>query len=135
MARLDAYDLRMLQAVVLLHTTPDGGHHFDWMVEQPTPGIEHRLITWKCGRSPAEPGWDGRCERIAMHRSAYLEFEGRLSGNRGEVRRVASGVVLDQQICAGRANLTIRWAEHEIVYDGEIVPGGGNWVFSVSESV
>ncbi|MCA9304316.1 MAG: hypothetical protein KC996_09355 [Phycisphaerales bacterium] len=119
----------MLQTVVLLHSTPDGGHHFDWMVEQPTPGIEHRLMTWRCGQSPAEWGWDGRCERIEMHREAYLHYEGAISGGRGSVRRIARGEVLEQRLTAEDVDLSIRWGERTIRYRGWKESGKSRWIF------
>src|SRR5688572_29576285 len=47
------------------------------------------LMTWRCPSWPVERRT--RIERIGDHRRAYLEFEGRLSGDRGAVSRVGSG--------------------------------------------
>ncbi len=84
----------MLRTVVLLHTLPDGSSHFDWMLEQPGRGD---LVTFRCTRSPHEAGqWDA--ERLPDHRRVYLDYEGPISGNRGDVRRVASGEVLEADL-------------------------------------
>lgn len=60
--------------------------HFDLLFES-APGSA--LMAW---RSPVWPIVEPtRVERIADHRREYLDYEGPLSGNRGEVRRVAGG--------------------------------------------
>lgn len=73
-------------AYVVLHHTGHGPAHFDLMVEREPAGP---LLTWRLewwpaqGRVPADP--------LPAHRRDYLEYEGPISGERGEVRRVASG--------------------------------------------
>lgn len=83
--------------VVLRHEDHDGVH-FDLMIE--TNGI---LATWKC---PVEPELAGRrpieCRRIADHRRAYLNYEGPISGDRGEVIRHDEGEVVLRRIEAQR---------------------------------
>ena len=86
----------MLRTVVLLHTLPDGSSHYDWMLEQPG---QDPLATFRCTASPHEAeAWTA--ERLPDHRRVYLEYEGSVSRNRGDVRRVASGVVLDDDLAA-----------------------------------
>jgi hypothetical protein len=66
--------------------------------------LEHggALWTWSLAALPA--GWAERLDivdgtssetvpatRLAEHRLAYLEYEGPISGDRGEVRRAAAG--------------------------------------------
>ena len=48
------------------------------------------LWTW---RLDAIPSLGGLCQarRVADHRRSYLDYEGPISGNRGEVRRIADG--------------------------------------------
>lgn len=73
----------MPRFVVLEHTW--GGIHWDVMLEH--KGV---LATWAVDSAPA----DGAClpaRRLADHRPAYLDYEGPVSGDRGAVRRVASG--------------------------------------------
>lgn len=74
-----------LRFVVLRHDCiPDP--HYDVMVER-SPGSV--LQTWRSQRWPVDRAtpW----EEIQDHRPEYLHFEGTLSGNRGSVKRVASG--------------------------------------------
>ena len=59
--------------------------HWDSMLE--TDGV---LRTWAL---PAEPAKDHEmiAEALADHRLAYLDYEGPISGDRGEVRRWDAG--------------------------------------------
>ncbi len=64
-----------------------GGDHFDWMFQS-----DSCLATWATARRlsvdrKAETG----AIRLPDHRSAYLDYEGAVSGNRGTVARVESG--------------------------------------------
>lgn len=86
----------MARTVVLLHVLPDGSRHFDWLFEQAgsselEPLDDHRsLITFRLQYRPdAAEVLDA--ERLEDHRRRYLEYEGPVSGNRGEVRRVLDG--------------------------------------------
>lgn len=78
----------MPRFVFLLHETPAGyprGTHFDLMFEQ--GGV---LRTWAVESLPL-PGETVTAEQLNDHRLAYLDYEGAISGDRGTVRRVASG--------------------------------------------
>ena len=74
-----------LRYVVLLHEG-FGDTHYDLMFET-TAGSE--LLTWRCAEWPLRTGLI--LKPLALHRRAYLEYEGPLSNNRGRVRRVAWG--------------------------------------------
>jgi len=74
--------------VVLKHTTPaDSARptHWDLMLE--TDGV---LRTWAL---PAEPAASETmiAESLADHRLAYLDYEGPIAGNRGDVARWDQG--------------------------------------------
>lgn len=69
--------------VLLHHTWPQP--HYDLMLEW--HGI---LKTWRLPTQP-HPHVPLTIEAIGDHRLAYLDYEGPISGNRGEVRRVDSG--------------------------------------------
>lgn len=73
--------------VVLLHTG-HGEEHWDLMLS-----TGEALATWQSPTDPAclRSGQSLVCTRLAEHRSAYLEFEGPIAGERGRVRRVAEG--------------------------------------------
>lgn len=60
--------------------------HWDFMVER-----DGALRTWALEREPAD-GVDIAALALADHRLAYLEYEGPVSGNRGEVSRLHGGV-------------------------------------------
>lgn len=70
----------------VLHHTNIAAPHFDLLFERQPGGS---LMTW---RSAVWPLVDFTpLERLADHRREYLEYEGSVSGDRGEVRRIAGG--------------------------------------------
>lgn len=78
--------------VVLRHETREGVH---WDLMLDTGGS---LATWKLAEDPtklspqAEPGAKGvPARRLPDHRRAYLDYEGPVGGNRGQVTRVDRG--------------------------------------------
>lgn len=76
--------------VLLRHDTPEGGWHFDWML-QPAPHAP--LITFRVMHDPTDPAvHDFPAERLPDHRAAYLDYEGPVSNNRGRVTRIAAGL-------------------------------------------
>ena len=121
----------MARSVILLHTTPGGDSHYDWMIEQGGSVEEHRLMTWRCGSRPDRPDWDGRAVSIALHRAAYLDYEGDLTGGRGSVQRVVSGEVIAFSGGDEGLEVTIRWADREVVYSGLACGDGQEWAFSI----
>ncbi|MBL4591488.1 MAG: hypothetical protein JKY96_05960 [Phycisphaerales bacterium] len=124
----------MPRSVVLLHTTPDDGSHFDWMIEGPGDH-ERRLLTWRCVQRPDTPSWDGRGKIITPHRAAYLDFEGDLGNARGCVVRKASGEVLALAQDHGMVKVTIRWDDCVLGYHAEPAAAGGECVFCVRRIV
>jgi hypothetical protein len=74
-----------LRYVVLRH---DGieDPHYDLMFEI-TPGGP--LATWRANGWPVSSG--DYVVRLPDHRNTYLDYEGPVSGDRGTVRRVATG--------------------------------------------
>jgi hypothetical protein len=65
-----------------------GPTHYDLMIE-----CDGALATWQFQDSPCAIGQGGAisCVKIADHRLAYLDYQGPVSGNRGEVTAVDSG--------------------------------------------
>jgi hypothetical protein len=61
------------------------GVHWDLMLE-----CGDALRTWAIDE-PIGPGRDLPARALADHRAAYLDYEGPVSGDRGEVRRVDRG--------------------------------------------
>jgi hypothetical protein len=70
---------------VILRHEDRRGVHFDFMLE--AAGV---LKTWSLPRPP-EIGVEMECEALPDHRIEYLEYEGPISGDRGDVTRWDSG--------------------------------------------
>jgi hypothetical protein len=78
----------MPRFVLLRHETPPGysrGSHWDLMFEQ-----AGALRTWALDELPVDD-LSVAAEQLADHRLVYLDYEGPVSGNRGEVRREDAG--------------------------------------------
>lgn len=76
----------MPRFVILEHDHPF--LHWDLMLE-----VELGLRTWRLMAPPA-PGQGGDAEPLGNHRKYYLDYEGPVSGGRGEVRRWDAGEFL-----------------------------------------
>jgi hypothetical protein len=74
----------MPRFVVLEHDSPRG-LHWDLMLE--TAGV---LATWALPQPPG-PGLTLEAEALPGHRPAYLDYEGKISGDRGSVTRWDQG--------------------------------------------
>jgi hypothetical protein len=85
------------RTVQFLHDLPDGSSHVDWMIAR-DPAGEEPLISFRVQRRIDElpPGQRAIAERIADHRPAYLEYEGPISGDRGSIRLLARGSVVNE---------------------------------------
>ncbi len=123
----------MAARFVILHHTSAEGEHWDLMLE-----CGDTLLTWQLLTDPL--AWFASVERprvgegtppgpiparrIGDHRKVYLEYEGRISGDRGHVRRVDDGtmtlverterrceVVLNGRRMTGRFVLELREGE------------------------
>jgi hypothetical protein len=75
-----------LPRFVVLHHTGHGEPHFDLMLE--VDG-EAGLRAWRLSSWPPGPGMT--VTPLPGHRRVYLEYEGPVSRDRGQVRRVAAG--------------------------------------------
>jgi hypothetical protein len=78
----------MPRFVILQHVTPPGyreGTHFDLMLED-----DGHLLTWSLPQAP-RAGISLTATRLPDHRLVYLDYEGPVSGDRGEVTRVDGG--------------------------------------------
>jgi hypothetical protein len=72
----------------VLHHTEVASPHFDLMFETAEGSP---LATWRSPTWPIEAATV--IERLEDHRRDYLDYEGPVSNNRGEVQRVADGLV------------------------------------------
>lgn len=70
--------------VILEHDHPF--LHWDLMIEQ-----AGALKTWRLLEQPVPGKWLA-AEGLPDHRTAYLSYEGEVSGNRGMVKRLTSGL-------------------------------------------
>lgn len=78
----------MPRFVILQHVTPPGyrqATHWDLMLED-----HGTLLTWALAESP-RAGLSITATQLPDHRLAYLDYEGPVSDDRGEVTRVDSG--------------------------------------------
>jgi hypothetical protein len=83
-----SYDNRMPRFVVLLHETPAGyarRNHLDLMLES-----GDALLTWSLAEIPTS-GSVAIAEQLPNHRLMYLDYEGPVSNDRGNVRRIDGG--------------------------------------------
>jgi hypothetical protein len=71
---------------VVLHHTGHGPAHYDLMLAMDDVSP---LLTWRLPAWPPAPGTSAT--PLPAHRREYLTYEGSVSGDRGEVRRVAEG--------------------------------------------
>lgn len=79
----------MPRYVLLRHECPPDyrdGPHWDFMLEQ-----GGALLTWSLVSLPSAECATVEATRLDDHRTAYLEYEGPLTGERGSVTRVTSG--------------------------------------------
>lgn len=81
---------------VILHHRTKNSEHWDLM-------LEHKdvLLTWQLSAEPDGPSTlPLKAIQITDHRKAYLTYEGPISGERGEVRRVDEGHFEFEEITA-----------------------------------
>jgi len=98
------------QTVELRHTLPNGSWHIDWMLATDSEGAQP-LVTFRA-RQPIHELSTGitiDLERIGDHRPAFLEYEGRVTGGRGEVVRVARGSIERWERNGDRWVLEVSW--------------------------
>lgn len=78
----------MLRYAILIHDYPY--LHWDLLVEH---SPDEKLKTWRLAESPREDV-PISAEALPDHRRLYLDYEGPLSGDRGEVKRWDAGAVV-----------------------------------------
>ena len=98
-----------LPTVQLRHELPDRTWHVDWLIARDPAGSQP-LVTFRLTRrlETLATGQAMDIQRIADHRPAYLEFEGPVSGGRGEVTRLARGLLSVESLAEGW-KLEVRW--------------------------
>ncbi|HWL95685.1 MAG TPA: DNA polymerase ligase N-terminal domain-containing protein [Phycisphaerae bacterium] len=110
MSDADSVSPSDMRRFVVLRHAQGLTHHFDLMVEE-----GDGLATWKLADAPETAASRAlACQRIADHRRLYLEYEGLISGNRGEVKRH------DEGRCLVQVDGTAHW---EIDFHGKRITG------------
>ncbi len=98
-----------MRFVIHMHSG-NGPTHWDLMLQD-----AEALATWQLAQAPAlQPGQAMPAKRLADHRTAYLTYEGPVSGDRGEVKRFDEG----EYITLARA--ADRW---EVTFEGNMLAG------------
>ncbi len=123
----------MARAVLLRHDLPDGGYHYDWMIQRSdAPGGP--LLTFRTQTRIDQPGFTRfEAERLEDHRAAYLDYEGAVSGGRGTVSRIATGEVSLAEPSATSILIAGRMGRVEGTFEGRAVSGRA-WRFSFTPS-
>lgn len=125
--------------VLLRHDVPNEASHFDWMIATDTAG-QGPLMTFRLSTRVDElqAGEVLNAERLPDHRSAYLDYEGPISGGRGSVKRVAQGrarVVARED----KLILDVSWVQDErigLAQVLELVPWEGTeWIVECQRRV
>lgn len=102
----------MRRTTLLEHHLADGSAHFDWMLEREV-GVdpdERALIAFRVAERIDRIGsGEFAAERIADHRRRYLEYEGPITRDRGRVRRLATGRLLELKMTGRELVAVIDW--------------------------
>ena len=87
-----SYNKAMTRRFAILLHTGQGLPHYDLLLES-SDAPAGLLATWQFAAAPLEvaAGESLPCQKLPDHRRAYLEYEGPISGGRGEVRCIAAG--------------------------------------------
>jgi len=95
--------------VILLHTG-FGQDHYDLMLSE-----GDSLATWQFGQNPAILSAGGSISGIRLpdHRVEYLDYEGTVGGDRGQVARIDGGTVRGDYIADERRHLTFQGCQME----------------------
>jgi len=98
--------LRSVRFVILEHNHPYV--HWDFMFEE-----GDSLRSWRLLNEPALDAWI-EAERLPNHRKAYLDYEGPVSGDRGEVVRWKFGSCQVREFQNERICLTLNGSRWEV---------------------
>lgn len=104
-----------MRTVQLQHDMPDGSSHIDWMLQKPDDPMG-TLVSIRLEKplDSLEKGAFMLGLRLDDHRSAYLEYEGPVSDNRGHVRRVERGSILEWACNGDEWWITVKWSTDDI---------------------
>ncbi len=111
---------------LLLHTTPDG-RHYDWLVGTPDYATAPQARLWTARVAHPSEAWRGLgcfdLTVIAPHRRAYLDYQGPISGGRGEVTRADRGEAVIELWRASRIVWGIRLQHFQARVQADVIDG------------
>ena len=117
----------MPRFVVLEHRWK--GVHWDFMLE-----CGDALPTWAIDL-PIVAGQDLPARALSDHRRIYLDYEGEISGNRGQVRRVDMGTYRTLEWSAGRVRVAVTGSqlvgEVDLRESGSESGATASWIFRI----
>ena len=114
--------------VVLHHLLPTGTAHLDWLI-QTSPDPQARVLAFRVSSRPDVPSLAVfSAERIADHRSFYLDHEGEVTGGRGHVARLATGTISSVTVGPGVIQLEADFGHGTDRFTGRETTGGV-WLF------
>ena len=102
----------MPRYVILQHIMPPHSgrdSHYDLMLE-----ANGKLLTWAIPDVPSA-GLRTTATKLPDHRLEYLDYEGPVSSNRGEVRRIGAGDYVTQQLHESVATFYLRCATNSLL--------------------
>jgi hypothetical protein len=86
----------------ILHHTGISSPHYDFLIET---GLDDLLLTFRLEHWPVSSPADA--VRQPDHRRIYLDYEGPISRNRGQVRRIASGRYRKAVLASSTIDITL----------------------------
>ena len=117
----------MTARYVILHHRIGGGEHWDLMLER-----DDVLLTWQLRREPVSPAaLPAPAHRIQDHRKAYLEYEGPITGDRGNVKRADRGSV--KFIVFTDSSMEIDLSGGRLTGRFRLSISGNEWLFELAD--
>ncbi|MDX2116644.1 MAG: hypothetical protein SFY96_00500 [Planctomycetota bacterium] len=117
------------RGVLLLHELPDGTSHIDWMFEERPGAASLRSFRIACRIDAADCPERFEATPTPNHRTAYLTYEGAVSGGRGTVRRLASADAWVHAADDASIELTCDWGLGPRRWRGQRA-AADQWVFA-----
>lgn len=110
--------------VILHHVTPQGSH-YDWLMAYPFDFATPAAGLWTARVDQPPELWQvGRRLPLVLlpdHRLRYLHYQGPISGNRGQVRRIAQGQYTPCLWTPRRRILDIQWQSPHVCMRVELL--------------
>ena len=121
----------MARYVILEHDYPE--LHWDFMLESLAADGRHVLKTWRLAKAPASRGERIAAVALADHRLFYLDYEGPVQENRGNVTRWDQGEYESLATQPGQ-ELRVLLKGKRIQGTAVLASDGAVWSFFVDEA-